>query len=334
MKKIALYCLQLLAIVGVASLTSCGGSDTVTPVGTPTIKTENGATYTTKKFEKGEVVKVKVTAEIPGGAQIFQVWRKVGTGAATDVSSTYSAQFPASGATTYTKTFDITVAETFNTTTPAENNVVFTFRVRNSSMTAGTFIEATYSYEVVAQGQGGGGGVAPLLRASATVTLGAQGSSTPSYAISVALTTGTSNGLYSTSQVQTLSASAKKSIDLTFGVLNASGNAATGADATAPSLISPSVRKTKGFTDVFDNDVNASVTTFKATSLTSLSAVTATNVNNNIDHSSGTSSAVTIEQNKVYSFVNAQGKKGYILIKTLTGTQDTRDAQIDVLVQQ
>lgn len=329
MKKIAMYCLQLLAIVGVASLTSCGGSDTVTPVGTPTIKTENGATYTTKKFEKGEVVKVKVTAEIPGGVEIFQVWRKNGAGQNTQVN-TFNALFPAVGATTYTKTFDITVAadEVVGTT------IVYTFRVRNSSMTAGTFIEATYSYEVAAQGQGGGGGVAPLLRASATVTLGAQGSSTPSYAISVALTTGTSNGLYSTSQVQTLSASAKKSIDLTFGVLNASGNAATGADATAPSLISPSVRKTKGFTDVFDNDVNASVTTFKATSLTSLSAVTATNVNNNIDHSSGTSSAVTIEQNKVYSFVNAQGKKGYILIKTLTGTQDTRDAQIDVLVQQ
>lgn len=330
MKKIAMYCLQLLAIVGVASLTSCGGSDTITPVGTPTIKTENGATYTTKKFEKGEVVKVKVTAEIPGGAQIFQVWRKVGTGAATDVSSTYSAQFPASGATTYTKTFDITVAETFNTTTPAENNVVFTFKVRNSSMTAGTFIEATYSYEVAAQGQGGGGGVAPLLRTMVTVGLGSQTATAGSY---FASSLG-ANGVYLSAAAGALSAADRQKIDITFGVGDATGIAKLGTEATHNLIMSPSYRNltNNGFNNPLET--NASVTSFKTTTgITSLSGITATAVNN-IDHATGTTAFVAFNTgNPVYSFRNAQGAKGYIRVASVTGTGDARTANLEVLVQ-
>ncbi|TAE04721.1 MAG: hypothetical protein EAZ95_20450, partial [Bacteroidetes bacterium] len=307
MKKIAMYCLQLLAIVGVASLTSCGGSDTVTPVGTPTIKTENGATYTTKKFEKGEVVKVKVTAEIPGGVEIFQVWRKNGAGQNTQVN-TFNALFPAVGATTYTKTFDITVAadEVVGTT------IVYTFRVRNSSMTAGTFIEATYSYEVAAQGQGGGGGVAPLLRAIISVGLGAQTATEGSYLATALSGTNVSvngatvtNGVFTTTQAGALTAGQKQAIDITFGAGNATGIAKTGADATHGLIMSPAYRDQTA--NQFNNPMgtDARATTFKTSTLTSLSAVTATEVNN-LDHSTGTAAYVAFASgNPVYSFRNA-----------------------------
>lgn len=350
MKKAAIYCLQLLTIVGIASLTSCGKSDPVTPTGNPTISVAVDPTagyklqagQTRYKFEKGDKFKVKLTSSIPGGVQIFQVWRKVGTPASatdfgTDVSSSYTAQAPAAGATSINKTYEINVTENFDAVTASNNIVTFTFRVRNSQMTAGTFINTKIEYEVTTQGQGGGGGTAILLRANANVTLGAQGSALPSYASSQSLSTGSTAGLYSTVQAGALNSAQKQAVDLTFGVAGADNNAAVGALATKPQLISPDERAGKGFNNPLG--VDAKTTTFKATTLTeanlvgATSIVTATTVNN-IDHSTGAVKFIDLTQGTVYSFVNAQGAKGYVLIKTLTGTQDARDANITVLVQQ
>jgi hypothetical protein len=334
MKKIAIYCLQLLAIVGVASLTSCGTSDPLpTPAGNPTMTSalDAGANYTNNKFERLDTVRIKVSANIPGGVQIFQIWKKDGTVTTGDGTAvtTFNAQFPAAGITKYENVFRVPVTETFDAVNAAKNTITFTFKIKNSQMT--NFVTSTCTYEIVRQGQGGGGGAILVLRANATVSLGAQGSTLPSYADSQALVTGATSGLYSSTQAAGLSATLQQAIDLTFGVVGADGNAALGAAATTPQLISPTAREAKGFTNPMGT--NARATTFKATTLTALTNLTATTVNN-LDHSTGTVNFLLIEKNKIYSFRNARGAKGYILIKDITNTNENREAQIEVMVQQ
>jgi len=329
MKKIALHCLQLLAIISVVSLASCGSSDPVIPAApsTITVQADPTATYATNpKFEKGEKVKIKVKASVPGGVQIFQIKRKVGSGAETDVTTAYTSQgLPAAGATSYEKVFEVTVAETFNATTPAENKVVFTFNVKNSQAT--TFTTGSFSYDVAAQGQGGGGGIAPLLRAIVQVGLGAQLATAGSYLASSA----GANGLYTSAEAAALSSAAKQLIDITFGVVGTDGNSAAGAAATTPQIISPDTRASKMFNNPLGTDAKA--TTFKSSTLTALTAVTSTDVNN-LDHSTASVKFTTIAAGNVISFVNAQGAKGYVRVVSITGTGDSRTATLDVLVQQ
>ncbi len=344
MKKIAIRCLQLLTMVGITSLTNCGTSDTVTPAAPSTITVQAdptanyvlGAGATNLKFEKGEKIKIKVKASVPGGIQIFTIRRKVGTTPipapnelGLDVTTAYTSQgLPGAGATSYEKTFEITVAETFNATA-AENKVVFTFEIKNSQAT--TFTRGTFTYEVVAQGQGGGGGLAPLLRTSVTVGLGSQSATQGSYyASSVA----SINGVYTSMQATALPAAAKQLVDITFGVGDATGTAQLLAAATHNILLSPDERANQGFNGV-PLGTDARATTFKTSALTTLSAVTSTTVND-LDHSTGTTKFVAFINTgtPVFSFKNFQGAKGFIRIASVTGTGDMRVANIEVLVQQ
>lgn len=338
MKKVAIYCLQLLAFVGIASLTSCGTSDPVTPQGTPTITAvadpsagyKLGTGETRYKFEKGDKIKVKITASVPGGVQIFQVRKGTST---TDITYTPAI---APGATSISQVIEIPVTETFDAVNANNNIITVNFNVKNSQATS--FTTAKFEYQVVAQGQGGGGGTLLLLRATATVNLGAQTSTLPSYAASQALTTGSTGGLYLTNAIAALNQSQKRAIDLTFGVVGTDGNSAAGANATTPQLISPDTRESKLFNNPMGTDATA--TTFKVTTLTAAnltgasSIVTATSLSNNIDHSTGSTKFITIANNTVYSFVNAQGAKGYILVGTISGTNDAREVPITVVVQQ
>ncbi len=319
------------------SLTSCGTSDPVTPQGTPTITAvidptagySKPSTQTYFKFEKGDRIKVRVNATVPGGVQIFNI-----TKGSSSTQLTYSP-LVAAGAASINQVIEIPVTEDFNATTPANNVITVNFNVKNSQATALTV--AKFQYEVTAQGQGGGGGAALLLRASANVNMGSQLSTLPSYAASQALSTGSTLGLYSTTQAGAATMAQKQSIDLTFGVANANDdNAGLGAAATRPRLISPTAR-TGAAGNLFNNPMGADArnTTFKTTTLTeaNLTAMTASGVNN-IDHSTGATQFVNIAAGSVYSFVNQQGAKGYVLIKTLTGAGDNRDANITVVVQQ
>ena len=111
-------------------------------------------------------------------------------------------------------------------------------------------------------------------------------------------------------------------IDITFGVGNTGG----------PSLISPDARQAAGL-----NQTAAPRTTFfkaEDSGPTDLGTVKAIDVENNI--SASTTKNVQITQGSVYSFVQSgsTGKKGYILIKTLSGTGTNRTAEIEFVVQQ
>jgi len=335
MKKISIHFLQLLAIVGATALASCKKDDTVNPVNSPTTltaKADPTAGYimptgaTTLRFEKGEKVKIKVNASVPSGVQIFNIKKKVGSAAETDVTASFTG-LPAPGATSYEKVFEVTVAETHNATTAAENKVTYTFNVKSPQATV--FTTSTFSYDVATQGQGGGGGIAPLLRALVSVALGSQTATEGSYLTSA---TGVVTNVAATTA---LTAAQKQAVDITFGVGDATGAAQLGASATHNILISPDERSTKGFNGV-PLGTDARPTSFKiATTITSLTNLTSTDVNS-IDHSAATTKFVTFDNasTPVFSFKNNRGAKGYVRIVSVTGTGDQRVANIEVLVQQ
>lgn len=299
----------LLGLV-VLAFTSCEETtDILAPSSSFTVSVDEDATYTTNNFEVGEVVKVSVDITADDGITIFGIDKVVNGGAAQALTLNTT---PAPGATNFSADYDITVTEAVGSSVQ--------IIVKATAGNGNTFTTDTYTYNVVAQGQGGGGGVFPLLRSQITVGLGAQGSTLGSY---LNTSTGT---VYLSSEVNSLSNAEKAAIDITFGVLAA-------ADGGGPTIISPDARTS--FTVPFNNPMGdqASTTTFKTDALTDIDAVTSSDVENDVDHTSGSAAFIGISSGSVYSFINEAGAKGYFKVTSITGSGDARVANLDVLVQ-
>ena len=172
----------------------------------------------------------------------------------------------------------------------------------------------SFSYTVAAQGQGGGGKY-PTFSIYNNVKLGSQGNvEFGSYYSSSA------NAVYSNPGA--LTDIEQQQVDITFGVL-----------LNLPNLISPDERAIKGLNNPLGD--NATGTTFinKGNSLV-FSEITATDVGK-INHTVGTVVPnLLIAENVFYSFVNASGKKGYILVNTITDNGgDNKVVDFDIIVQ-
>ncbi len=297
--------LGLLSVV----LFSCGEEDILTPTDNLTITVDESSTYTTNDFEIGEKVRITVNITAPEGITIFGIDKIVNGGAAQSITSDFS-NVPNPGATTFTSTYDIPVSEAVG----AQVQIV----VKAISGTGSTFRSDSYTYEVVAQGQGGGGGVFPLLRAQVTVALGSQDNTNTGSYFNSALGT---SGVYLSAAVEALSNAQKAAIDITFGVIG-----------TTSTLISPSARAGAGFNNPMG--AQASITSFKTeAALTGINAVTSSDVENDINHSSGSVFTQNIAAGSVYSFINAAGAKGYIKVTSITGSGTNTTANLDVIVQ-
>ncbi|HAS40967.1 MAG TPA: hypothetical protein DCS93_10825 [Microscillaceae bacterium] len=301
MKKSLTKFFSLIALAGVVFFSSCGSSDDATTPNAPTIsvsETGNGS------YENGDQIAYTITATVPGGVKIVNFTKTVdGTeSAATGITGVNP------GDTTIAGTVNIPVAEDAGKTVTITVNVT-----DNSDQTA----SATATYTVVAAGQGGGGS-APLLRGTATVSLGSEGATAGSY---LASSKGTA-GVFLSSQAQANQAD----IDITFGVGNTGG----------PSLISPDQRTSVGLNAGSPAMTAARTTYFKAEANgpTTLSTVKAIDVENNI--TATTTKNLMISAGSVYSFVQAgdTGKKGYILVKSISGSGTNRTAEIEFVVQQ
>jgi hypothetical protein len=285
-------------------LASCENTDILAP-NALTVNVDESATYITNDFEKGEMVSITVNVNAPDGITIFGIDKKVNGGAAQALTL---ANSPAPNATSFTATYEIPVTE----------NVGESVEIIIKATQGGgnTFTSSSYIYDVVAQGQGGGGGVFPLLRSQVTVALGSQGNTTTGSYLNTA--TGT---VYLSEGVTALTDAQKAAIDITFGVT-------TGG---SPTIISPDARE--GLTFNNPMGIQASTTTFKTSALTSIDGVTSSGVENNVNHTSGATATQAITANSVYSYINEAGAKGYFEVVSITGVGDARVATLDVLVQ-
>ncbi len=299
--------LLLLSLVGFIFF-SCTEDGVLEPSSTFTVNVDESAIYSTNDFEVGEMVSISVNITAEDGITIFGIDKVVNGGAAQSITTDFQ-NLPSPGATSFEATYAIPVNE-------AVGDRVQVI-VKATAGSSSTFTSSSYTYDVVAQGLGGGGGVFPLLRSQVTVALGSQGNATTGSYLN------TSNGtVYLNTEVENLNDAQKAAIDITFGVLN----------STTPTIISPDARQ--GLT--FNNPMgaSASTTTFRTQStVTNLDNVTSSGVENDIDHSTGAVSNTSISNNGVYSFVNEAGAKGYFKVTSITGSGNSQVATLDVLVQ-
>lgn len=282
-------------------------------------------TYISNNFERGETVSLSIEITANNGVEIFEVTQTVDDGSPTPINVDPR---PTPGVTSFTTTYNFEVIE--------DTGSVVTLNFRLIDQQTGTVQDsASYTYDVVSQGNGGGGGVFPLLRAQATVSLGSQINPLGSY-LATSLITSTINvngndlfgGVFTNDQAGMLMPAEQQEIDITMGVLDATG---TTAGSERPALIAPDLRSPLNFNNPLGD--NARTTLFVADStLTSLDAITSSDVENNIDVSNGTG-AIVIVEGQVYGFRNADGEKGYILVTAINGTGDDRSADLDILVQ-
>lgn len=336
MKKAFIYCFSMLGLV--ASLTSCGVSDPIEPLATPELTIASnyirldGAQH--PRFENRERVKLRILGKVPGGVSIFQITKTVGSNAPVIVSPTSNVQ---AGTVDIDYTTEVEVGRVSATSTinePVGSITTLSFETRNAQGTRLTI--AQFKYEVVAQGQGGGGIVRNLQPLTTNLNLATQ-TVTAGKAYYASMAAG-QNGLFTTDDINYPTFSAKKYIDITVGTSDVDGVAQTGTAATRNVLISPKERATKGFDNPLGAD--ATETTFKATTFTALTSLTSTDVHN-IDHSTGATKFVAFGNSvtantSIYSFVNGNGLKGFVRIVSITPEatgSDKRTIRLDVLVQ-
>lgn len=313
MKKSLTKLFTLIAIASVVFFSSCKKSEDAV---TPTAPTATLAPGTSTAYEKGDTISYTLTAAIPGKFKAGSA-AKVISGTETALSGTTLAS---AGDTAISATIKIPVTEDAGTAVTVKVTLIDD---SDQNVTA----EATYTVAAVGLG---GGGVAPLLKGSATLQLGTQGASLGSY-LSTALNGSTLGTVYKSSEA----AANVAKIDLFFGATASDGSAvATAGSGAVTSMLSPSV-VTSG--NSWTGLANGRATKIAASSLTDLS-VTALSVENNVSTSTG-ATAVGITQGKVYSFVTADGKKGYILIEKITdsglsGGVANRTIDVKFVVQQ
>jgi hypothetical protein len=292
----------LIAVAGVVFFSSCKKSEDAT-VAAPTATLADNSTATNPSYEKGDQITYKLTASIPGGF-------KAGSGKKTvdGTDTPFNLTGINAGDSTISATFTVDVTEE-----AGKEVTVSVTLIDNSDQN----VTAEAKYTVAAVGQGGGG-AAPLLSGTATVSLGSESATLGSY---LATSKGTS-GVFKSSEAQANQAD----IDVTFGV----------GTLGQPQLISPDARVSAGL-NAGNPAMTATRTTYfkaEANGPTDLTAVTALNVENNITASTG--KTVQIAEGKTYSFVHdgATGKKGYIYVKSITGSGTNRTAEITFVVQQ
>lgn len=291
----------LIAVASVVFFSSCKKSEDAT-VAAPTATLADNNTATNPTYEKGDKITYKLTASIPGGF-------KAGSGKKTvdGAETPFNLTGINAGDSTISATFTVDVTEE-----AGKEVTVSVTLIDNSDQN----VTAEAKYTVAAVGQGGGG--APLLRGTATVSLGSEGATLGSYLASAK----GENGVFKSSEAQANQAD----IDITFGV----------GTLGQPQLISPDARVGAGL-NAGNPAMTATRTTYfkaEASGPTDLTTVTALNVENNVTVS--TSKTVQIAEKKTYSFVQdgASGKKGYIYVESITGSNTNRTAKIVFVVQQ
>ena len=305
----------LIAVASVVFFSSCKKSEDAT-VAAPTATLTDANTAANPSYEKGDQITYTLTATIPGGY-------KAGSGKKTvdGTDTPFNLTGPSAGDTTITANFTIDVTE------EAGKEVTVSITIIDAN-DANVTAEAKYTVAAVGQG---GGGAAPLLSGSATLQLGTQGASAGSY-LSTATNGSTIGEVFGSSTAQ---ANVSK-IDIFAGATASDGSsvAASGSSAVT-SFISPSnVTTGNSWTGI----TGGRATKFAASSLTDLN-VTALSVENNVSTTTG-ATAIGIAQGKVYSFVTADGKKGYILIEKITdngvnsGNLANRTIDVKFVVQQ
>ncbi|EAY28203.1 hypothetical protein [Microscilla marina] len=290
---------SLIAVASVVFFSSCKKSEDAT-VTAPTATLADASTATNPSYEKGDKITYKLTAALPGGYKAGSGKKTVG-----GVDAPFTLSGINAGDTAVSATFTVDVTED-----AGQEVTVSVTLIDNSDQN----VTAEAKYTVAAVGQGGGG-AAPLLSGTATVSLGAETATFGSYLAT------SKAGVFKSSEAQANQAD----IDITFGVGNTGG----------PSLISPDARVSSGLNAGNPAMTATRTTFFKAESSgpSDLGAVTALNVENNITKS--TSKSVQIAVGSVYSFVQdgATGKKGYIKVDEISGTGTARVAKITFVVQ-
>ncbi len=289
---------------------------------------DNSFGYTSQNFEKGESIRINAIGSIPEGLTGFSFEKNIGnTGFSpipTEEITLISGSLPIPNGNTslFSFTADIKINE--------NAGQIVTLRITANSL--GQNQRAIYSYQVVAQGQGGSGGVYPLLYPVFEVILGGQGTDIGSY---LASSVGSSQGIYTDAQISMLSTSQQRNINISAGITDAEGNATTGTEATIAALISPNDRANRGFEDA-GLGTNASMTSFKyepnISTQASFDAITATSLSLNIVHNTEMRFQ-SLSVGATYSFVSQNGKKGYLRILSITGAEESQNITFKVLTQ-
>lgn len=293
-----------------------------------TLEQDNSVGYTSRDFEKGEKIRLVGIGNVPEGLLNFSFEKSILGGNFTAVSlgdlTLISGNIPTlnSGITSFSFIVDLLIRET------SGQSVRVRIVVGSQSSTQ----IASQSYQVVAQGQGASGGIFPYLRPSFDITLGGQGTNTAHY---LATTIGNISGAYNPSEVSSLSTDQKRLINVTTGVTNTEGNAASGAEATISALISPSIRVARGFDDAGLGS-NATTSTFKLepniSTQADFDAITSTDVAN-LSHAINASNFQALITGNIYSFISQNGKKGYLRVLFITGTEENQLITFKVLSQ-
>ena len=301
MKSLAThYLLPIILLVNALLVTSCSNLEDLAPPPTVILVTESN--FSNVQFEPGDFVKVIIQAEVPGGLKDIFYNKTIEND---EVSSTKVIGFTR-GDVMFSDFIEIPVNEPVGTVVTVQLNIV-----DNNDQIA----SANTTYLVVAAGQGGGGSV-PVLQEKVTVSLGVAGGANGSYLAS------------STGRVYTAAEAFNNQsiIDITFGVNN----------QNIPQLVSPDERANQGLATGNPVITTPRTTFFKPepNGPTDLGTVSAIEIAQNITQ--GDLKHIAIEEGKTYSFVqgDAGNKKGYIYVKSLTGTGTQLIATIDVIVQQ
>lgn len=295
-----------------------------------TLETDPSINYLNNFFENGEKIRLSGIGSVPNGLTGFSLERKVGNGAYTPIPlaeiNVLNGNLPnPNGVTAFSFLAEIDIVGSPGQTV--------TIRLAAGSESENKI--ATLGYQVVAQGQGGAGGTQPLLYPAYTVEFGGQEASFKAY---LATHSGSSQSTYTATQVNALSDDDKRKIDISFGIADAQGNAGEGAAATVPALISPHNRTARNFNDAGLGNL-ASITSFKQetsiVSLTEFEQITSSKVTLDILHNTGSAAFQPLEAGKCYSFINQNGRKGYLWVNqiSIVGTQEEQQVSLTILVQ-
>ncbi|OJJ21452.1 hypothetical protein BKI52_12960 [marine bacterium AO1-C] len=313
MKKSLTKFFSLIALAGVVFFSSCGSSDDAVAPSAPTISIADAGNGS---YETGDSVTYNLTAKASGGVKILNFTKTVD---GTESAATGFSNVTPGDTNTINATFKVPVTEAAGKTVTITVNIT-----DNSDQSA----SATATYTVVATGLGGGG-AAPLVKGSATLTMGTQGNPTdPSYLSTATQTDGTIGKTFKSSEA----VANQGVIDIFFGATNVNGTAAAQFGTTAlTSMVSPS--EVTGANLWGTPLTSGRATKFAASSLTDVN-VTAIDVENNISSTTG-NSVIAIEKGKVYSFVTAGGKKGYILVEDIinNGVNGSNEANRQIKVK-
>ncbi|MCL6266053.1 IPT/TIG domain-containing protein [Flagellimonas myxillae] len=269
--------------------------------------------YTTTKFEIGESVSIDVSVTAEEGISEFGLYKSVNGATPIAIEDDYDA--PEVGDTEFSATYEFVVTEL------VDDIVEYIVMVKDEDDEA--FATASHTIDVVAQGQGGSGGLYRLLNPKTqNLGYGTQGNE-----FNDCLNSGEPEAYKAKDVPDELTIAEQMGIDITIGVTNFDGD---GPGTNWVKLISPDAREGLGFGDLLE--ANSSTTKFNSVQITSLDGITSTDVENNIGNDGN--SAQIIGVGSVYSFINQAGAKGYIKVNDINGSGNNRTVFLEILVQE